>query len=150
MTTRTELESKIVQLRAVYDPEYYHHRQRIHEPGDRLGRMVVLALCEDGSVWRRAEGVFGWHQLHPPHRAPEVKETPPAVKPLRFSEVTKPGGYWVRSAVNAKWGFGVFRKDSQGLLFEFSNHIYEQTESPIDMFQGYQFVGPLPEPEVKP
>lgn len=149
MTTRTELVSKIVGIAAE----------------GLQGRVIFTALCEDGSAWVRQSHcemriledgkrepyveLSAWVQLHPPHRTHEIKEPPPvAPKILRFSEVTKPGVYWVRSAVNAKWGFGVFRKDSQGLLFEFSGHMYEQTESRIDMFQGYQFVGPLPEPGV--
>lgn len=132
MTARTELESKIVQFQ--YSP--------------RTGNIV--ALLADGSIWERfwEMPLWNWVQLHPPHRAPEAKETPsPAPKILRFSEVTKPGAYWVREAVNATWHIGRLHKNWDGLFFYFRDFVVAQTDHP-NLFEGYEFVGPFPEPEV--
>lgn len=151
MTTRTELESKIVQLTVT----------------ERTGPTLFTALCEDGSAWVRlvyfdvaidrdgnrqvVNSAIPWLQLHPPHRAPEVKAPPPATKILRFSELTDPGAYWVRFQPNAKWLIADLRRRRCGwvLIVGYPSTVYRQS-SEFDVAEAgqWEYVGPLPKPEV--
>ena len=147
MTTRTELVSKIVGIAAE----------------GLQGRVIFTALCEDGSAWVRQSHcemriledgkrepyveLSAWVQLHPPHRAPEVKEPPPAARPLRFFEVTKPGMYWMRHRDFRPWTTTEYKKDPSGQWYlESGGYKYDETYARL--IEEYEFVGPLPEPGV--
>lgn len=152
MTTRTELESKIVQLTVT----------------ERTGRPIFTALCEDGSAWVRQSYCETrilqdlkfepfiepsvWVQLHPPHRAPEVEVVmhKHAYPEVQFDDLVVGQFYWCSDLRRDRtWDIVEIDQSEMGRGKCLTRAGMELDANRKELLQ-YRYFGPILEPEVKP